>query len=168
MESSKKTSIQLQEISYLNLFDNAKKCIQSEDIKNAFYYLNLVNNSEGIKNDINTKILCLIFINQLSFKQKSEIIITNHAKKIMKLILTKKYKLLSSEIQNLLLSVLYCAANLYDENNKNLFASLLLYNAKNFIDELNIDSEDRNYQLIMKGFSSNMQKLNDNVIYIYT
>ena len=84
-------------------------------------------------------------------------------KKILKLILTKKYKLLSNDIQSLFLSVLFCSANILDENNKNLLASLLLYNAKNFIDELNLDSEDRNYQLIMKGFSSNMLKLNENV-----
>jgi len=161
MKNSKKNSQESQEVSYLTLFDNAKKCIQTEDVKNALYYLNLVINSDGIKNDLNTKFLCLIFMNQIFFKQKNEILCVNQAKKIIKLILTKKYKLLSNDIQILFLSVLYCAANLLDENNKNLLASLLLYNAKNFIDELNIDSEDRNYQLIMKGFSSNMQKLNE-------
>lgn len=165
MENSKKNSIeQPQEISYLTLFDNAKKSIQTEDIKNSLYYLNLVVNSDGIKNDLNTKFLSLIFMNQIYFKQKNEIVCLNQAKKILKLILSKKYKLLSSDIQILFLSVLYCAANLLDENNKNLMASLLLYNAKNFIDELNIDSEDRNYQLIMKGFSANMLKLNEYVI----
>jgi len=167
MENSKKNSMnQTNEVSYLTLFDSAKKSIQSEDIKNGLYYLNLVVNCEGIKNDLNTKFLCLIFTNQILFKQKNEIICLNHAKKILKLILSKKYKLLSSEIQLLFLSVLYCASNLLDENHKNLLASLLLFNAKNFIfiDELNIDSEDRNYQLIMKGFSANMLKLNECVI----
>ena len=164
MEISKNNSIeQPQEVSYLALFDNAKKSIQTEDIKNGLYYLNLVMNSEGIKNDLNTKFLCLILMNQIFFKQKNEIICLNQAKKILKLILTKKYKLLSCDIQILFLSVLFCAANLLDENNKNLLASLLLYNAKNFVDELNIDSDDRNYQLIMKGFSANMLKLNEYV-----
>ena len=50
MENSKKNSMeQSQEVSYLTLFDNAKKSIQTEDIKNGLYYLNLVINSEGIK-----------------------------------------------------------------------------------------------------------------------
>ena len=162
MENSKKTTDN-QEISYLSLFENAKKCLQLEDIKNANYYLNLVMNSEEIKNDLNTKYLCLIFINQINFKQKNQIVCLNNAKKIMKYILTKKYKLLSNDIQILFLSIIYSAAKLLDENDKNLLASLLLYNGKSFIDDLNIDSEDRNYQLIMKGFSSNMSKLNENV-----
>lgn len=161
MENSKNSNLETQEVSYLSLFENAKKCIQIEDIKNALYYINLVTNSEAIKNDINTKFLCLVFSNQIFYKQKNEILCFNQAKKIIKLILTKKYKLLSHEIQVLFLSVLYCSASLLDENNKNLLASLLLYNAKSFIDELNLDSEDRNYQLIMKGFSANMLKLNE-------
>jgi len=162
MENSKKNSREhSEEVSYLSLFDNAKKSIQTEDNKNALYYLNLVINSEGINNDLNTKLLCLIFTNQIFYKQKNEIVCLNHSKKIMKLIQSKKYKLFSNDIQILFLSVLFCSANLLDENNKNLLSSLLLYNAKYFIDELNLDSEDRNYQLIMKGLSSNMLKLNE-------
>lgn len=164
MENSKKSDkSDNQEISYLSLFENAKKSLQLEDNKNANYYLNLVVNSEEIKNDLNTKYLCLIFINQINFKQKNLTVCLNNAKKVMKYILSKKYKLLSNDIQTLFLSVLYSAAKLLDENDNNLLASLLLYNGKSFIDDLNLDSEDRNYQLIMKGFSSNMQKLNEHV-----
>ena len=162
MENTKK-STDSQEICYLSLFENAKKSLQTEDNKNANYYLNLVTNSEEIKNDLNTKYLCLIFLNQINFKQKNITVCLNNAKKVMKYILTKKYKLLSNDIQILFLSVLYSASKLLDESNSNLLASLLLYNGKNYIDDLNLDSEDRNYQIIMKGFSSNMAKLNENV-----
>jgi hypothetical protein len=164
MENSKNKTDN-QEISYISLFENAKKFIQLEDNKNANYYLNLVINSEEIKDDLNTKYLCLIFLNQIYFKQKNLKVCIDNAKKIMKYILSKKYKLLSNDIHVLFLSVLYSAAKLLDDNDKNLLASLLLYTSKNFISDLNLDPEDRNYQLIMKGFSSNISKLNDYVNY---
>jgi hypothetical protein len=166
MENSKKKTDN-QEISYISLFENAKKFIQLEDNKNANYYINLVMNSEEIKDDLNTKYLCLIFLNQIYFKQKNLKNCINNAKKVMKYILSKKYKLLSNDIQVLFLTVLYSAAKLSDENDENLLASLLLYNSKNFIADLNLDPDDRNYQLIMKGFSSNISRLNEYVFFYF-
>lgn len=154
-----------QDINYFELFENAKKCLQNEDIKNAFYFLNLVMNCEEIENDLNTKFLCFMFLNQLNFKQKNFSYCINNSKKILKYIQSKKYKLLSFEIQCLFINSLYSTSKILDENGYCLLAYLLLNKGKFFLDELIIDSEDKVYHLIMKGLSSNILKLQEYVIY---
>ena len=117
------------EINVLNLIENAKKFIESQDLTNAEYYLNLASLSPEI--EFNSKIQAMAIRSYIHFSSKRECIVLLIANKILKEITKLKNDVETSTLFSFL-RCFYRAGDLLSKNKKLFLSAFFFYKAKNY------------------------------------
>jgi hypothetical protein len=141
----------------LELIENAKKFLQSEDYSSTLYYLNLILLSPNF--DLSSKIAVLVLNSNVTFKLKNSDGQIKIARKLFKYLKQNQIRNVPDEISLIFIKILQKASQIFEEQGNDFYACWFIYNAKSIYDGRNIKSDDNINILIKNGLANVLKKL---------